>query len=214
MHEGPARRHAERPGAHRIIDQSDHRGDVVAGRRSLVEPTFTHHVRAQRAVSDESSRVRTLRQPIDRVVVLGVRLPVPCQPVENRIARNVLDALHHLGERRAVLGTTRRERDSAVAHDDARHPVPTARGADRIPGELRIEVRVDVDEARRDEPTLGIDLTSTRAVDPAVVQSDDLGDPVGLDADVRTSRRSARAVDDGAVTNDDVVVHAASNEFA
>ena len=65
-----------------------------------------------------------------------------------------------------VAGLARRERHAAVAEHDGRDAVPARRRADRVPGELRVEVGVDVDEARRDEPAVGVDLAVRRARRP------------------------------------------------
>ena len=148
VQERAARRHAERPRRHRLVEQARHGDHVVARRRRLVESALAHHVGPQRTVADEPAGVRSLGQPVDRVVVLAVRLPVPRQRIEDRLGGDVLDALHHLRQRGPVVGPARRERHPAVAHHHARHAVPAARRADRIPRDLGVEVGVDVDEAR------------------------------------------------------------------
>ncbi len=79
MQERAAGRHAERARRHRLVDEPRHRDHVVAGGRSLVETALAHHVGAQRTVADQTTGVRALRQSVDRVVVLAVRLPVPRQ---------------------------------------------------------------------------------------------------------------------------------------
>ena len=60
---------------------------------------------------------------------------------------------------------TRRERHPAVAHHHRRDPVPAHRGAVRVPADLGIEVRVKIDEARRDEVPFGVDLLVSATVD-------------------------------------------------
>ena len=102
---------------------------------------------------------------------------------------DVLDRLHHLGEIGVVGRAHRRERDAAVADGDRRDAVPARGRADRIPRELRVEMGVDVDEPRRDEPPVGVDLAPAAVVDRA-----DRGDPVAVDGDVgpRRARRCRR----------------------
>ncbi len=51
----------------------------------------------------------------------------------------------------------RREREAAVAADDARDAVDVARRRRRVPEELRVVVGVRVDEARGDDEPVGVD---------------------------------------------------------
>ena len=89
---------------------------------------------------------------LDRVEVLRERLElVPRHAREERVGRHVLDVLQRADEQLAVLGPHRRDREAAVAGDDRRHAVPARRGERRVPEDLRVVVRVDVDEAGRDD---------------------------------------------------------------
>ena len=92
------RREAERARAHRLVDEVAHRGDVVVGRGRLVEAALAHRVVAHRAVADHAADVDALGQRVDRGEVLAVGLPVPGEPVEDRVGGDVLDRLHELGE--------------------------------------------------------------------------------------------------------------------
>ena len=62
-------------------------------------------------------------------------------------------------------------------------------------------MRVDVDEPRRDDTAVGVELTL------AVQIGADRDDAAVADRDVGTSRLGARAVDDGATLDRDVVAH-------
>ena len=66
---------------------------------------------------------------------------------------------------------------------------------------------VDVDEARRHEPTFGVDLAAARLLDTTVVGVDDRRDHVTGDGDVGDATRRPGAVHHGAVPNDDVRSH-------
>ena len=153
VQERAAGREAERTRRHRFLEEPRHRVDVVGPRRLGAEAALAHHVGAQRAVADEAAGVGALRHPVERGVELAVRLPVPGQAVEDRVAGDVLDALHHLREVRTIVRAARGERDAAVAEHDARDAVPAARRGDRVPRQLGVEVGVDVDEAGRDDRT-------------------------------------------------------------
>ena len=69
-------------------------------------------------------------------------------PSDSAAPGNVLDAFHETDEPVVLVGLGRREADAAVAHDDRGHAVPAARREQRVPGDLAVEVRVHVDEAR------------------------------------------------------------------
>jgi hypothetical protein len=59
----------------------------------------------------------------------------------------------------------RREADAAVAHDDGGDAVPRRGRHLGIPGRLAVVVRVDVDEARRDDVARGVDLLASARQD-------------------------------------------------
>ena len=172
---------AQRAAAQGLGEQIGHGRQIVGGRRVLLDATLTHRVLAQRAVADHATDVEPLRHAPHAVEVLAVGHPVPRQTVENRVAGNVLDALHHRRQDLAVLGLARGERDAAVAHHDAGDAVVAAAGPDRIPRQLRVEVRVDVDEARRHQPIGGIEHPRRRAddvgrdIDDLIVDDRDVG---------------------------------------
>ena len=121
------------------------------------------------------------------------------------VGRDVLDGLHHLGQLFAVGFLARREGHAAVAEHDRRDAVPARRRADRVPRQLGVEVGVDVDEARRDDAALGVDLAPCSVLDHA-----DLGDPVTVHGQVADGARGAGSVDDESVPNQEVVCHQSS----
>ena len=66
---------------------------------------------------------------------------------------------------------------------------------------------MDVDEARGDEPSLGVDLAPPHLLDAAVIQPRDLADHVAGDRDIGDERGRARAIDDGSSSDDDLRSH-------
>ena len=70
----------------------------------------------------------------------------------------------------------------------------------RIPRDLAVEVRVDVDESGRDQETLGVDLLAAEIVDLA-----DGGDDAVVDGDICQSGSGAGAVDDLSVADNEIV---------
>ena len=75
---------------------------------------------------------------------------------------DVLDALHQLDQPLVAIRGRRREADAAVAHHHGGDAVPRARGDPRVPRDLRVVVRVDVDPPGRDQPAVGVDHLARR----------------------------------------------------
>ena len=127
---------------------------------------------------------------------------VQSTPARWASAGDVLDRLQRAHQQVLVVGVTGREREPAVAHDHAGHAVVAGGGAVGIPGDLRVEVGVSVDEAGRDDQTVGIELFLALLGDAS-----NRGDAVAGDADVGLIAGSAGAVDDGSAANHEVVGH-------
>ena len=72
-------------------------------------------------------------------------------------ARDVFHTFHQLDEPIVISGTHRGEADAAVAHHHGRDTVPGRRDHALAPRRLPVVVTMDVDEARRDEKTVGVD---------------------------------------------------------
>ncbi len=203
MHGGPAGVEAERPGLHRLADVPAHQRQLRVGGGRVGGAALAHGVDAQRRVTQVGAYVQPERQPRQRVEVLGEGLPVPTQPGLEGGLRDVLDSLHEEHEIVAVLLLAGGEADTAVADDDRGDAVQVRRRAERVPGDLRVEVRVDVDEARGDDLAAGVDDLGGGAVVLAHG-----GNSVPGDGDVGLERRSARAVDNGSSADHEISFHA------
>src|SRR5207244_6947925 len=105
----------------------------------------------------------------------------------------------------AVFGAAGRDRVAAVPGHDRRDAVVAGGRRERLEGELRVVVRVDVDDARHDDEAVGVDGS------PGAREAADVGDEAVADADVGAAHGEARAVDDGPASDDGVehygVVH-------
>ena len=88
---------------------------------------------------------------VDAVEVLAEAPPVPRHAFGERGERHALDPRQHAHQVVAVLGSERRDREAAVAADHRRDAVQRRRRQRRVPEHLRVVVRVDVDEAGRDD---------------------------------------------------------------
>ena len=202
MQEGAGRGEAKRPVADRLVHQFAHAVDVGLAGGLLVEAAFVHRVIPHRAVPDHAADVDALGHRCQGVEVLAVGLPVPRQSGHDGLAGNVLHGLHHLREVTTVFGLAGGERHAAVAEHDRGDAVVAGRRGDRIPAQLRIEVRVDVDET-------GCDVLAVRA-DLALALFFDLADlryAVAVDGDIRGHRGTAGAVDHLAAPDHDVMAH-------
>jgi hypothetical protein len=97
-------------------------------------------------------------------------------------------------ERSRNSGLHRREAEAAVAEHQRGDAVPSGDGAVGIPANLRVVMRVQIDEAGRDDQPVGVDGLLREAGRAAA----DLRDLAVLDPDVAAIARHARSVDDGA----------------
>ena len=96
MQDRARRGEADRAGAQRRFDDVGHLRDLV-GRRFLVG-AITEHVRAHGGVRHLRGDVHHARRGVERVEVLGERLPVPLDALVQRGAGDVFDAFHQLDE--------------------------------------------------------------------------------------------------------------------
>ena len=191
---------AERAGAQRLDGELAHLGDVVRGRRLAADGAVAHDVDAHRQVRGLRGDVDRTRLALERLHELGKRLPLPGEPGGQHRIGNLLDALHQVHQRAAMLLLHRREADAAVAEHHRGDAVPARGREQRIPHRLAVVMRVHVDPAGRDQEAVGVDLAPARTQLAA-----DRRDAVAHDGDVARKGRLAGAVDDLSAADDDVV---------
>ena len=132
-------------------------------RASSSRPRSPIDVVAERAVADHAADVDALRQRVDRARGTRRRSPSPnARPSRMLRGGDVLDRLHEPGEPVGLPGAHRCERHAAVAEHDRGDAVPARRRRVGVPRELRVEVRVHVDEAGRDVRAVGVDARAGR----------------------------------------------------
>ena len=197
--EGARGREAERAVAHRLGRERAHVRHLL--RRRLLEPggALAHHEHAQCAVRQLGAEIHVARPRLQRIEILAERFPRPVQALVERRAGNILDAFHQLDQALAVLELDRREAHAAIAHHRRGDAMPARRLQVRIPGRLAVIVGVDVDEARRDQQALGVDLLGGAAGHLA-----DGGDLAVLHGDVGLVQGSAGAVGQSAAAHDQI----------
>ena len=132
--------------------------------------------------------------------VLGEGLEAVERDAAQRGGVHALDPGEKLDEPVRIARPQGRHREPAIAGDHGRDAVEATRRGVRLERELRVVVRVRIDDARGDDPAVGIELTGARTVDEA-----DLGDPAAGDGDVGAAPRKPGAVHDDAVADHQVV---------
>ena len=124
---------------------------------------------------------------------------MPVDACLQRLGAHPFDATQHQQQPLDVVGPGRCKRETAVAGEERRDAVPTGRRRGRVPVELRVVMRVHVDEAGSHEEPVGVDDLRRVGFDPA-----DPDDLAIVYRDVGSTRGRAGAVDDRAAANDRV----------
>ena len=135
--------------------------------------------------------------PFDRREVFREGLEVPGNAFQQTRGIHVLDLLEGQRDRLAVGGVGRCDREAAVAGHDRRHAVEARRRESRIPEDLGVVVRMDVDEAGSHDGARGVERLVPREPLP------DFGDPPVAHEHVRCIRGAPGPVDHLASTNHD-----------
>jgi hypothetical protein len=144
-------------------------------------------------VADEKGGVGRRRRLAQRADVLG-------ESREAEPAALVVEQIERRRDRPPGAAGHRRERNAAIAGDDRGDALADLGRHLRRRQHQPVVVGVRIDETRRDDLARGVDLEAPRA--PSSLA--DAHDTVALHRDVRGKARRARAVDDGAVADDEV----------
>ena len=185
-----------------VSEQCTHGGDLVVGRH-LFAALGAHDLAPQGAVPHQEPGVHA-ESALERVEVLPEGRPVPRHALLQGGEGHPLDLGHHLADVVRVLGIDGGQREPAVAPDDGRHAVHVGGGGQGVPEQLRVVVRVRVDDTRDHGEPAGVEFGGPRLVDlpdgddPALADSD-VGQPAGLPGPV-----------DDRAGSDDVVEHETS----
>ena len=180
-------REAHRARVERVVQQALHLNDLLVG-GGLADRVGAHHDAPERRVPGEEAGVDRGAARLDPLEVVAERLPVPRQALLQRRERDALDPGHQPRQIVDVLVGGGREREPAVAAEHGGDAVHRRRARRRVPQQLRVVVRVEVDEAGRDHEVGRVDRARRALVDVA-----DLDDPAVADAR-RRPRRDAPPV--------------------
>ena len=169
---------------------------------SSCHAALAHHVGAQRGVGHLGADVDRVAAPVERVEVLGERLPVPRRcPRAARCRGCPRRPPSARSAGRASAGAHRGEADAAVAHDDGGDAVPADGVSMRVPGGLAVVVGVDVDEARASRAARR--RRCSAGAGPSTVPTAVMRPPSMATSPVKARR--AGAVDDASVPDDEIV---------
>ncbi len=183
MEPRPVGREPQRPAPDRLGDDGLHLVDLLLGGRSLVG-LVAHDEEPDSRVPHIATEVDQDTAALDRSEILGIRLEIPGDAGLEGGQAHVLHLVQRPQERSTTLRTGRRQAVPTVPGDHPGHALPTRGSQVSIPQDLRVIVRVDVDESGSDQPARGVDLPSSRYAvtdfdDPAVGNADigDVGGP-------------------------------------
>ena len=194
-----AGREADRAGAHRLEHQPAHFGDLGIGCNAL-RRRLAQHVAAQRRVPDEARDVERRPPALEHVEVLRHRFELPADAASQRVQRHALDLGQVAHHALAVRGAARRDGEAAVAdHGGGDAKRGRGRGA-RIPGELRVVMRVVVDDPRHQGQAAGVNCFFC-----AVLDFPDFRNAAVLDTHVSMPGRRTRTVEQQRAADHEVV---------
>ena len=196
---------ADRASLHAVAHQRLHRLDFVLGGSALLA-VLAHRVVAHRGVADQRAGIDA-EALVEPVHVLRERLPVHIDGAQH-LHWNGFDIGQELCHALFVAVPHWRQRQGAIAEDDGGGAVLRRECAQWIPGDLRVIMAVVVDEAGRNREAVGIDGALRCTVDFA-----DFDDLAVLDGEVAAECRHPRAIDDAAITDQQVIRHWSSLPF-
>ena len=151
---------AGRPHPHGLVDELAHAFDLLGGGGPLVGGV-THDVEAQGGVTDVGGEVEGGAPTAHQVQVVGERLELPGDSGRERVGVHPLDVLERVHDHVVVLGSARGDGEPAVAGHHRGDPVVGRRLQLGVPEDLGVEVGVDVDEARGDDASGGVEFHGT-----------------------------------------------------
>ena len=196
-----ARAAGEADGAvrHRVANDRLHLRDL-GGARLAPRRVVAHHVGSHRGMADVGGDVGDAAARAQLRHVLAEGLEAPVDAGAQRVDRHAFDLGEVPHRQLAIGGPARRDREAAVADHRRRHAERGRGRQRRIPGDLRVEVGVAVDDAGHQREPVGGDRPRGVDVEPRA----DGDDPAAVDRDVASVRLAAATVDDERVAKDEV----------
>ena len=138
----------QRPASHRL--------DFGRLRRALGR-RVAHDISADRRMADENRDVDSAALALEHLQVLRDGFEIPAHTGAQHLERHALDLREVLHHELAVARAAGRDGEAAVA-DDRRGDAERRRGRrPRIPGELRVVVRMVIDDAGHEREPVAVD---------------------------------------------------------
>ena len=184
-------RQPQRPGLQAPADNAAHGLDLLR-RGGAPLALVAHDVIAHRRMADEVAHVHP-QLLVEGGHVLPDRFPAHIDGVEH-LHGNGFDVGQKLGQPGRLARAHRRQRQGTIADDHGGGAVIAGKGAQRVPGHLRIIVAVVIDEARRDHQAIGINRARRRGAQFA--HRDNFA---VADRHIAAEGRHAGAIDDATV---------------
>lgn len=172
-------------------------GGCFAGER-----VFAHDIAAQRAVADLRDHVHAQLALFDERHVFAEGLPGQRRVLQQRFFRHFFRRAKYAEQIVLIPRAHRRERKTAIAHQNRGHAMRSGRIDDRIPKQLAVIMSMGVDKARsRDlaaniNRVLGVPVHGANRRDPPV-----------LHRDVTLIGFRAGAIDDQRILDDKIIGH-------
>ena len=133
---------------HRFRNQPLHLGHLSGGRLLAHRGVVAHHGGAHRRMSDQYAEVHVGAAPPQHAHVFGEGLELPIGPGAQRVEVHALDHRQVAQDQIAHRRRRRHDAEAAIAHDCGRDPERRRGRQGRVPGDLRVVMRVQVDDAR------------------------------------------------------------------
>lgn len=134
------------------------------------------------------------RRPLAGGEVFGKGLEVPGNPIQDREV-DLFDPGEDLLHGFSAARVGRRQAEAAVAANHGSDAVEAGGGGEGIEGDLGIVVGMRIDEARRDDASLGLEYAARLRSGNAA----DVRDPAVCDGDVRDAPGRPRSIDHDSV---------------
>ena len=169
----------------------------LLGRGSPLHRLFAHDVVPERGEGGQESQINPRAALPRRVHVLGKTLPLPRDTFGEDIDGNRLHVDQVPGGNLSRPRPARGQTYATIPHDDRGDAVPGRARDQRIPTDLRVVVRVGIDEPGGDDQVPGVDDLLRPVGDFA-----DLGNLAAADGDIRAVAWRAGAVNDRAILDE------------
>ena len=205
MAQNPGGGEAHGPRAHTLGHQATHGLEVLVRRRLVLPAPGSHDEVPHGAVGNQGSHIQGVNPSREVIEIFGIAGPsTPGHAFVEGRSRDVLYPFHEFNKVLFSPGGHGSKAHTAVTHDNSAHTLPGGGQHGVIPGHLPVEMGVNIDPSRGNQPPLRINLF------PALtVKGPHSGDQAILKGKIPRLRCGARAVQQDCVAQHAVeTIHA------